>query len=329
VFDRTRWSAVGAAVAVTLAGGVALPSARATKTDGGGAGVVFVPIVPCRLFDTRPAPDNVGPRTSALAATDVYTQQVTGTNGNCTIPAAATAVSLNVTTTNATAASYLTLWPADASRPLASNLNWVPSSPPTPNKVDVKLSADGRVSLYNNAGNVDVLADIVGYYADHNHDDRYYTKAEVDAAVAAGVGDGVEEVVLGIYDLHHTGLAPLLLNEVDGCANFGANEATGLIPITAPIGARLLSVTATILDKAGANTYELGLSSRTVTTAGDVERSIVDLSGGSAVAETTDVDLIPPAAEFFDPGETIYFTFFQELDYSSFCRLTVTYDTTP
>jgi len=27
---------------------------------------------------------------------------------------------------------------------------------------------------------VNVIADIVGYYADHNHDDRYYTKGQVD-----------------------------------------------------------------------------------------------------------------------------------------------------
>ena len=33
---------------------------------------------------------------------------------------------------------------------------------------------------FSNAGSVDVLADIVGYYTDHNHDDRYYTKAEID-----------------------------------------------------------------------------------------------------------------------------------------------------
>ncbi len=69
-------------------------------------------------------------------------------------------------------------------QPLASNLNWVPGSPPTPNKVDVKLSATGAISLYNNVGSVSVLADVVGYYADHNHDDRYYTEAEIDAQFA-------------------------------------------------------------------------------------------------------------------------------------------------
>jgi hypothetical protein len=56
----------------------------------------------------------------------------------------------------------------------------------------VKLSADGSINLFNLAGSVSVLADVVGYYADHNHDDRYYTKAQIDALpsnsiIAAGV----------------------------------------------------------------------------------------------------------------------------------------------
>ena len=70
---------------------------------------------------------------------------------------------------------------------MASNLNWVPGAPPTPNKVDVKLSADGWIDLFNLAGQVSVLADVVGYYADHNHDDRYYTKAEIDAKLSSDI----------------------------------------------------------------------------------------------------------------------------------------------
>ena len=37
-------------------------------------------------------------------------------------------------------------------------------TPAIPNKVDVRLSPDGKVSLFDNNGSVDVLADIVGYY---------------------------------------------------------------------------------------------------------------------------------------------------------------------
>ena len=183
MFQRTRWSAVGAALAVVLGAGVALPNASAAVTSGERA--VFVPIVPCRLFDTRPAPDNIGPRATPLGAGEVYTQQVGGTNGHCNIPTDATAISMNVTAVGGTAGSFLTLYPADAAeRPQASNLNWTPGSPAVPNKVDVKLSANRAINLFNLAGSVDVLADVVGYYADHNHDDRYFTKTESETQLA-------------------------------------------------------------------------------------------------------------------------------------------------
>ncbi len=92
-----------------------------------------------------------------------------GANGECTgdlaIPSTATAVAMNVTTVNGTAASFLTLWPSDAAeQPDSSNLNWLPGAPATPNKVDVQLSADGTVSIFNKNGTVDVIADVVGYY---------------------------------------------------------------------------------------------------------------------------------------------------------------------
>ena len=73
---------------------------------------------------------------------------------------------MNVTVTNTTAGSYLTVYPSDAtSRPTASDLNWV-SGLTVPNLVVVKLSAvDGSVTIYNAQGCVDVLADVVGWYS--------------------------------------------------------------------------------------------------------------------------------------------------------------------
>lgn len=132
----------------------------------GDSDTTFVPVAPCRLFDTRPDPDNVGARKAPLGDGETFTAQVTGSNGDCIgIPADATAVAFNVTITNPSANSFLTLFPADlATRPGASNLNWVNGQAPTPNKVDVKLSPDGKVKVYNHDGTVNVIADIVGYY---------------------------------------------------------------------------------------------------------------------------------------------------------------------
>lgn len=167
---RSRWAAIGAAVAVTLgAGGLGI--ARATISSG--SKPVFVAIAPCRLVDTRPAPATVGPRATPLNPNEIATFTVHGANGNCNIPAGAVAIDANVTITDPTSDGYLTVFPSDAAQPTASNLNWTAGQAPTPNAVTVDLSADGKISVFNERGTVNVIIDIVGYYEDHNHDDRY------------------------------------------------------------------------------------------------------------------------------------------------------------
>jgi len=131
----------------------------------GEAGVAnaFLPITPCRLLDTRLS-TTVGPRNTPLGAAETYTVQVTGANGQCNIPASATAIVVNVTGVSPTARTFVTLFPADASRPTASNLNFVAGQGPTPNLVTVSLSAIGAMKLYNHAGTVQLVGDIAGYY---------------------------------------------------------------------------------------------------------------------------------------------------------------------
>ncbi len=180
---RARWAAVGAAVAVAIGAGGGIAVTNAAVSSGERA--VFVPTNPCRLLDTRPA-TLVGPRSTPLGAGETYTQQVTGSNGNCTIPTDAIAVAMNTTVVDGTAGSFLTVWPSDAAKPLASVLNWQAGDAARPNKVDVRLSPEGRINLYNNAGTVNIIADVLGYYADHNHDDRYPQKLQVTFDLAAG-----------------------------------------------------------------------------------------------------------------------------------------------
>ncbi len=182
---RARWAAIGAAVAVCLgAGGFGLVQA----TIDSGERPVLININPCRITDTRD-PDNVGPRSTPVGAGETYTISAHGSNGNCTLPATATALSLNVTAVGATEQTNVRVFPAGGALPTASNLNPSPGSPPVPNAVTVGLSADGEFNVFNFNGQVDLVIDVGGYYEDHNHDDRYYTKdqtytrAEVDAAI--------------------------------------------------------------------------------------------------------------------------------------------------
>ena len=54
------------------------------------------------------------------------------------------------------------MWPAGVARPDASNLNFTSGSV-IPNLVVVKIGDDGKVALYNNSGQVQVVVDVVGY----------------------------------------------------------------------------------------------------------------------------------------------------------------------
>jgi hypothetical protein len=155
--------ALGATLGVALT--IAATQAWNVTAAPGDTDSTFVPVAPCRLFDTRPGEAPLGGKKTPLGAGQEITQQVTGSIGNCVgIPTDAVAVTLNVTIVNPTAQSNLRLWPANASRPTASNLNWIARQAPTPNLVTVKLSPDGKIKAYNFAGTVDVIVDLAGYY---------------------------------------------------------------------------------------------------------------------------------------------------------------------
>ena len=155
---RARWAAIGAAVAVAFggAGGYLIANADTSTASA------LVPIAPCRLADTRPV--GVGVRQTPVGAGETVTFTVWGTNGDCSIPTTATGISANVTVVDPTAASFLTVFPADVGRPNASNLNYTAGQAPVPNSVTVKLSSDGKLNVFNNQGRVDVIIDIVGFY---------------------------------------------------------------------------------------------------------------------------------------------------------------------
>jgi hypothetical protein len=152
------FAAVGAVTVGVLAG------AQLTQGASSVTQTAFVPVTPCRLLDTRPAPDRVGVL-GTFNAGETQTARVVNINGNCNIPVSATGVAMNVTALNGTQPSFLTMWPAGAAQPTTSNLNWLPGQPATPNKVDIGLSANGEMSMFNLNGRVDVIVDVVGYYS--------------------------------------------------------------------------------------------------------------------------------------------------------------------
>jgi hypothetical protein len=127
------------------------------STSVGGAS--YFPLVPGRVLDTRVGN---GAPVAPLGSDSSLDLQVTGRGG---VPASGvSAVVLNVTVTDTTGSSFLTVWPTGVSRPVASNLNWT-AGETVPNLVVVQVGAGGKVSLYNLAGTTNVVADVVGYYS--------------------------------------------------------------------------------------------------------------------------------------------------------------------
>ncbi len=126
------------------------------------AGSSFVPVNPARILDTRDG-TGAGGTVAPVGPGGVLQLGVTGVGG---VPAnGVTAVVLNMTVARATGPeSYLTVWPAGGARPAASNLNFS-AGPASTNLVVAQVGADGRVSVYNNLGSTDVIADVEGWFA--------------------------------------------------------------------------------------------------------------------------------------------------------------------
>lgn len=139
------------AVAISLSVVVA-PLAHADDTTPGS----FNAVQPARVLDTR---SGVGSPKLAVAAGATLT--FTATAG---IADPVGAVVMEVTAVNPKNAGYLTVFAAGATRPTASNLNFLPGQT-VPNLVVTPTSSAGKVSVYNGSkGTVDVLADLHGFF---------------------------------------------------------------------------------------------------------------------------------------------------------------------
>jgi hypothetical protein len=128
----------------------------------GNLGSRFHPLTPFRYFDTRIGSGGVpaGP----IGPGQTLHFKVTGKGG---VPASGvTSVVMNVTVTEPTSSGYLTVYPDDVPRPLASNLNFV-AGLTVPNLVEVRVPPSGIVDFYNfsnSGGTLHLIADVVGYY---------------------------------------------------------------------------------------------------------------------------------------------------------------------
>ncbi len=166
---RSRWAAIGAAIAVTVGAGGVIRLAAASSEPS-----TFVAITPVRVLDTRTDVGLAGPFVSAISQDLDVTGDVATTAGTqIVVPVGATAVVMNVTAVSPTAAGFVAVRPADApGAPTTSSLN-LKAGDIVPNAVTVALPTSGpdtgmvelTFDAYGAPGpSTDILADVIGYY---------------------------------------------------------------------------------------------------------------------------------------------------------------------
>jgi uncharacterized repeat protein (TIGR03803 family) len=118
------------------------------------APVQFVPVAPCRVVDTR--------QTNNPISGGTWQVFIVPQLGDCNIPPAVTAYSLNVTVVPHERLNYLTIWPTGQQQPFVSTMN-SPDGRFKANAAIVPAGASGAVSVYV-TDTSDVILDINGYF---------------------------------------------------------------------------------------------------------------------------------------------------------------------
>lgn len=186
----------------------------------------FAPVTPARLVDSRFGTGFSGP----VVAGSPRAATVAGLGG---VPASASAVVMNVTVTQGTADSFLTVFPAGGWQPVTSNLNFA-AGQTVPNLVTVPVGVGGQVAFANQLGSVQVVADVVGYY---------------DASAPGGFGSLVPARILDSRDGTGGWSTPLGAGESRDLVVAGAGavpvDATAVVmnvTVTGPTSASVLQV---------------------------------------------------------------------------------------
>lgn len=178
----------------------------------------FVPLNAVRILDTR---KGLGAPKARVAAAGQVKLQVAGVGG---VPASgASAVLVNVTAVDSTAAGYIAAYPDSETRPGSSTVNF------GPNQVVANLAVvplvDGAIDLYNGgSAPVDILADVSGYYTSSASGPGSLLTTVSPTRIldtATGVGAPKAEVahggmvklgVLGVGGVPSTGVTAVLVN---------------------------------------------------------------------------------------------------------------------
>ncbi len=158
--------------------------------------LMFIPITPCRIFDTRLSQGGTGAipaggtKDFIVSGTTSYATQG-GANTNCGVVDGTNvaAAAINMTVVSYGGGGYITAFPLGTTKPLAATVNFG-ANDVRGNMAIVKVSQTGGLedlSIYASQ-QVDVIGDIVGYYSRPKGTNLYCTNPpETTLVVAPGV----------------------------------------------------------------------------------------------------------------------------------------------
>ena len=127
-------------------------------------GLYFHPLPkPIRLLETRVGFGGCNTPAATIPANTDVSQGAFLTCDGVTIPNTARAIVGNATVVNNVSGGYLTLFPADVSRPLVANSNFTPGQVMN-GPFTVGLSAAGQFKIYSTTV-TDLVIDVLGYYS--------------------------------------------------------------------------------------------------------------------------------------------------------------------
>lgn len=124
--------------------------------------LVYYPLTPCRVVDTRidyRLPGPFGPPSMATRET----RRFRFPTSPCTVPQGASAYSMTITAVPQGALQFLTAWPAGGPQPNVSSIN-SPAGRVLANSVILPASADGSIDVFA-FNQTDFIIDINGYFA--------------------------------------------------------------------------------------------------------------------------------------------------------------------
>jgi hypothetical protein len=229
--NRTVRSIGALALVATLSAGIATavagadgssnasPDARPPAQVGAASPTTstFVPVTPCRIVDTRKP--GAGGAFANLQTRSYRTQGNTASQGGataCNIPSTATALELSVTAVTAQQTGFLRLFPAGASEPNATFMNYTPTfNASNAGTVAITPGTGANLKVRNYGAGTQVVIEVLGYYVEN-----IYAVVRADGGlIRSTAGATSTKEGTGVYRVNFN-------RNVSGCA-FSAGEHDG------------------------------------------------------------------------------------------------------